>query len=284
MVTKVLIRSFIVNTFLSIFKIISGFISNSGALIADGIHSLSDTITDVFSILGNKLSLKPADEKHPMGHGKIEYITCLFIGIMVTFMGFSIIYNAILGDITIPSFFALFVSILVIIMKFLLAKYILNKGNEYDSNILIASGKESFSDVISSFVVLISIILSQFSSEFHFLAYSDKIAMIIVGFLILRIAFNILKENLSSLIGEQITDKKYIEDLEKIILENKLINKIDKLIVLKFGNNFQVICEVSMKKNIVLKKVHSVLEKIEVNLKKYDERIKYINIHVNPSE
>lgn len=282
MVTHVLIRSFIVNTFLSIIKILSGFISHSGALIADGIHSLSDTMTDIFSILGSKLSLKPADEKHPLGHGKIEYITCIFIGITVTFVGVSIIYKAFSEDVSIPSVFALFVTLFVIVLKILLAKYILKKGEEYNSNILKASGKESFSDVISSMVVFVSIILSQLGKIYPIFSYSDKIAMIIVGFLILKIAFNIFKENFSSLIGEQITDKAYMEDLKNIILKENSVKKLDKLIVLKYGNVFQVICEVSMKENIVLKKAHNVLEIIENSLKEYDNKIKYISIHINP--
>ena len=87
-VTKVLLHSFITNVVLSVIKIVSGVIGASGALIADGIHSLSDTFTDVFAIVGHKLSLKPADREHPFGHGKIEYVTCLIIGFIIMIMGF----------------------------------------------------------------------------------------------------------------------------------------------------------------------------------------------------
>jgi len=70
-------HSFITNIILALVKIISGLIGASGALIADGIHSLSDTMTDIFAILGHKLSMKPADNEHPFGHGKMEYLTLL---------------------------------------------------------------------------------------------------------------------------------------------------------------------------------------------------------------
>ena len=85
-VSKVLLKSFFTNISLSVIKIISGIIGASGALIADGIHSLSDTTTDVFAIIGHKLSTKPANREHPYGHGKIEYITCIIIGFIVMCM------------------------------------------------------------------------------------------------------------------------------------------------------------------------------------------------------
>ena len=275
-VSKVLLKSFFTNITLSIIKIISGILGASGALIADGIHSLSDTMTDVFAIIGHKLSNKPADHEHPHGHGKIEYITCIIIGFIVMFMGLTIIYEAIYHQRTTPSIYVAIISLLTIFAKLLLSKYLLKKGKEYSNNILIASGKESTSDVLSSIVVLISILISQL------FVYADMLAMIIVGILILNIAYNIFKDNFSNLLGKQVTDEEYITKLEKIIKKEKEVMRIDLLIVLKYGPSYQLNCEVGMDENMKLKEVHSILEKIESNLKKYDEKIKNITIHVNP--
>ena len=275
-VSKVLIKSFLTNICLSIIKIVSGIIGASGALIADGIHSLSDTTTDVFAIIGHKLSTKPADHEHPYGHGKIEYITCIIIGFIVMFMGFTIIYEAIFHQRTIPSLYVAIVSIITIFAKLLLSKYLLKKGEEYNNNILLASGKESTSDVLSSIVVLLSILISQL------FVYADMIAMIIVGILILNIAYNIFKDNFSNLLGKQVTDEKYISKLKEIITKEKEVIKIDLLIILKYGPSYQINCEVSMNENMKLKEVHNILEKIEKNLKESDDRIKSITIHVNP--
>ncbi len=87
-VTKTMVVSMIVNVFLSLIKIISGILGSCNSLIADGIHSISDLSTDIIAIIGNKLSLKPADNKHPYGHGKIEYLTSLIISIVILFLGF----------------------------------------------------------------------------------------------------------------------------------------------------------------------------------------------------
>lgn len=278
-VTKVLIHSFITNIILALVKIVSGIIGASGALIADGVHSLSDTLTDVFAILGHKLSMKPADKEHPFGHGKMEYITCIVIGLVIMFMGFTIIYNGIFDKPVVPNILTAIIGIIVIVAKLILSRYILNRGKKYDSNILIASGKESLTDVISSVVVLISILLSQLNGIF---VYADTVAMVIIGILILKIAFNILVENFSSLLGKQVTDCNYIKSLEEIIYKEPEVKGIDTLIILKYGPIYQLNLEVSMDENIVLKDAHDVLDKIEDNLKKHDSKIVHIIIHVSP--
>lgn len=281
-VTKVLLHSFITNVVLSVIKIVSGVIGASGALIADGIHSLSDTFTDVFAIVGHKLSLKPADREHPFGHGKIEYVTCLIIGFIIMIMGFSIIYGAIFNDPTVPDILTAIVSVIVILVKLILSRYILNRGKKYDSNILIASGKESFTDVISSVIVLVSILISQLGKINNLFVYADVIAMVIVGIFVLKIAYNILSENFSGLLGEQVTDEVYISALEKIIFEEKLVRGIDSLIVLKYGPVYQLNLEILMDADIILRDVHACLDRIEENLKKHDYKLVHIIIHVSP--
>lgn len=282
LVTRVLLKSFVTNISLSVVKIISGLIGASGALVADGLHSLSDTITDVFAIAGHKLSSKPADDKHPLGHGKIEYLTCLVIGVIVMAMGITIIYEAIYGEREIPSIYVSLVTLIVILAKLILSKYILYKGKKYNSNILIASGSESFSDVISSAIVLVSILIAQLGKINPLFIYADTVAMIIVGILVIRIAYNILRENISNLVGEQVTDSQYLGEVSKLIFSFKDVCSIDSLIILKYGPVYHINCEVSMDENRKLKDVHDILEKIESKLKRFDRKIDHIIIHVNP--
>ena len=282
LVTSVLLKSFITNVSLSVVKIVSGLIGSSGALIADGLHSFSDTLTDIFAIAGSKLSSKPADDKHPLGHGKIEYLTCLVIGVIVMAMGVMIFYEAICGKREIPSIYVSIVTLIVILAKLILSKYILYKGKKYHSNILIASGSESFSDVISSGIVFISILMAQLGKINPIFIYADTVAMIIVGILVVRIAYNILRENISNLVGEQVTDENYWNQISKLIMSFKEIMAIDSLIILKYGPVYHINCEVSMDEKMMLKDVHNILEKIEAKLKKFDDKIDHIIIHVNP--
>ena len=95
--------SVVTNSLLSIFKIIMGYIGKSSALIADGIHSFSDLLTDFFAMIGNYIAGKPADKKHPFGHGRLEYITSCGIGLVVLIIGFSLIKKSMSSSICIPS-------------------------------------------------------------------------------------------------------------------------------------------------------------------------------------
>lgn len=284
MTIKVMMISMFTNIFLAISKIVIGFIGKSHALVADGLHSFSDLITDACAMVGSSFSRKPADEKHPYGHGRLEYVTSIIISLIILILGFTIIYNSINRKIFIPSMIVVLVSIITIICKFLLATYIIKVGKKYKNNILISSGYESSTDVISSVVVLISALLMQISDKLSIFKYSDMIASLIVGILIIRIGFSVLKENISIMLGEQETDDEYLNMIKSIILENRLIKKIDSLVLLKYGPYYKLISEVCMDANEKLKDVHDALDLIEKNIKCKENRIKYITIHVSPYE
>ena len=284
MVSKIMLVSVIVNIILSIVKVIFGGIFKCSSLIADGVHSFSDLITDFISILGSKLSLKPADSKHPFGHGKIEYVTSIIISIVIISLGFLLIINSFNKEIIIPSLVVSLVSLATIVSKYILSNYIYKKGLKLKNNILIASGLESKSDVLSSIVVFISIILMQLSNYIKIFKYSNLIATIIVALFIIKTGFNILKENLSMILESQVTDKEYIENIRKIILKENDVLNIRNLYILINGPYYKLISNINMNDDITLKHAHDIIEKIEQDLKKYDNKIKYIFIHMEPSE
>jgi len=93
---KVTVISFIINCLLSTGKLVVGFFGKSGALVADGIHSLSDLITDIIVFISIKITQKPADEKHNYGHGKVEIVATVFVSVALFIAGFSIGKNGIL--------------------------------------------------------------------------------------------------------------------------------------------------------------------------------------------
>lgn len=281
-INKTMLVSAIVNTFLSIFKIIFGLIFKCSALIADGVHSFSDLTTDFISIIGNKLSLKPADKEHPFGHGKIEYITSIIIGIFIITLGFLLIINLYNKEIIVPDVIVVFVSIFTIISKYILSSFVYKRGIKHKNNILIASGIESKTDVLSSIVVLVSIILMRLSNTYEIFKYSDLIATIIIAIFIIKTGFNVLKDNLSMVLESQVTDTEYIDQIKKIILKEKEIVNIRNLYILINGPYYKLISDVLMQYDISLKHAHDVIEQVEINLKEFDSKIKYIFIHMEP--
>lgn len=280
-ITKTMFISMIVNILLSFFKIITGIIGKSGAIIADGFHSFSDLITDIFAIIGGKLANKPADLNHPYGHGKIEYITSILISIMILILGCTIISKAFINRIIIPTNIVIIVTIITIILKLLLSNYIIKCGKKNNSNILISSGLESRTDVISSIIVLISSLLANLSNKIQIFKYADKVAIMIVGILILKTGLSLLKENVSNILGESEVNTELSKKINDIILEFKKVKKIDKIAIIKYGSYYKLISDIGMNGNMKLKDVHDILERIEEKLKK-ETSIKFITIHVNP--
>lgn len=283
-ISSIMLVSFITNLCLSIIKIITGLIFTSSALIADGIHSFSDLVTDVVAIIGDHISRKPADSKHPFGHGKLEYLTSLAIGIIILFLGFSVISGSFSREIVIPSLLVSIVSFFTIITKFILSGFLISKGKKLKNSILVASGKESSTDCLSSIVVLISSILMQFSGKIEFLKYADMVATIIVGIFVVKVGFDILKNNVSILIGECETDDEVLDNLKNNIMKEEYVKKIDNLYLFKYGSYYKLIFEVTIDGNLSFKKAHNLMHILENKIKEDNSKIKYITVHANPDE
>ena len=279
-VTGVLIVSLVVNIFLSLFKIIMGIIFLSSSLIADGMHSFSDLITDIVGIIGAVFSKKPPDEKHPFGHGKIEYLISIFIGIVIIILSITIIFCSLKREVVVPNIIVILVSIIVIIIKFFLAHFLVRKGRELKSNILVSSGKESSTDVISSIVVLVSSVLMQL--DVNFFKYSDIIASIIVGIFIFKVGFDILKENISNILGEVETNLEYLQLLKDSLLKNFDIKKIDNIKVLKYGPNNKLILSVFVLPDMTVFDTNLLGKDVENFLKENFKKINYVCINFLP--
>lgn len=283
-VSSVMMSSVLTNIFLATIKVITGIIFSSGALISDGIHSFSDLVTDVVAIVGNYLARKPADKEHPYGHGKIEYLTSLIIGIVIIVVGFEVIYNSFKREIVVPSILVAVISLMTIIAKILLSNYIIRQGKKMNNNILVASGEESRMDVISSIVVLISALLMQLGSISKIFEYSDLVASVIVGIFILHTGLNILRDNVSVVLGQQETDRNYLNKIKKMIRKTDGVLGIKSLIIMKFGHKSSLTLTILMDGQTTIEEAHKIADLIEDKIRSYSEKIEFINIHIEPAK
>lgn len=284
---QAMIKSFIVNIFLVILKLISGFIFTSFALIADGIHSTSDLLSDVFVLLGIRHSVKPADEDHPFGHGKFEYVLSLFLGLSITLIAYNLGKNVIdnFNEVSdIPSYLSLIVILLVVFVKLYLARYLMKKGEEIDSEIIRASGKESLSDVVSSAVVFVGVICV-FAGEYFgidFLLRGDKIASIIIALFIVRIGIMIIYSSIQSLQGKSVKDEICL-DYRNMIKAVKGVLDVDKIDMISYGPYYQAIVEIKVSSNITVKEGHAIAHNVHNRLME-NEKICHVSVHVNPED
>jgi len=283
-ITKYMVISFIANFFLSVLKIVFGLLTNTKSLIADGIHSFSDLTTDVVAIIGNKLSKKPADDGHPKGHGKIEYITSLIISCFIITLGISILKNSFSKNLVIPNIYLIIIVIITIIIKFFLSTFLIRKGKKLNNIILISSGRESYTDVFSSILVLLVIILSQFYDKIPILKYSDIAGSIIISILIFIMGIRLLLKSLSLLIGEREMSEEKQKQIEAIILNRKEKFVLDECVIYKLGSYYEVFLTILVDPTKTIKEGHDLMDNIENDLLGSDLNIEYVTIHIEPSK
>lgn len=204
---QVIIRTSIIgiitNVFLSLFKAFVGFLSNSIAIVLDAVNNLSDALSSVITIIGTKLSNKPADKKHPYGYGRIEYLSTTIIAVIVLYAGITSfvesikkIINPETPEYSIPSIIIVAVAVVV---KLLLGHYFKKVGKSVHSDSLIDSGQDASMDAIISASTVVAAILFTFT-KISLEAYLG----VIISIFIIKSGIEMLNNTLSQILGERI--------------------------------------------------------------------------------
>lgn len=274
------ILGLIINLSLFFMKIIIGFFANSISIISDSINNLSDSITSIVTIYGSKISAKPADDDHPYGHGRSEYISTMIIGVIVFIIGFELFINSfsnILNPNDINSnVFTITILILSILLKIYMFSYN-RKIYKISNSILNKSvSQDALNDVMATSLVLISIVLSYFSN-----INIDGYVGLIISIIIIKTSIEIFIEIADILMGKQI-DENIISKLKKIVLDGKYIKGIHKIEIHEYGQGRLFgSCHVDAPANIDVFSMHSIVNDIE---KKVKENLNIdITIHVDPN-
>jgi cation diffusion facilitator family transporter len=148
------------NVFLAAFKATVGTLASSVAIVMDAVNNLSDTLSSVITIIGTKLSQRPADRKHPFGFGRIEYFSAIIISVIVITAGATSLFESVkkVFNPTEPSYttVTLIVIVVAIAVKLLLGQYVKRKGEQLKSDALIASGSDALFDAIITLATLVS--------------------------------------------------------------------------------------------------------------------------------
>lgn len=275
-----LIYSMVNNLVISLLKIVGGLTMNLGSLVADGMHTFSDFITDIVCLIGSKISKKKPTKYHPFGFGKIEYLTNLFIGILLFLLGLYIIISAFFEKATIPPVSIIILLVIALILKVIVIIVMHKVGKKINSQLLIVSVEESKADLYSSLGVIIIVILLQFSNEYEFLKYSDLIGSILIGILVLKTALTIIIDNSLSVIGEIEQNKEILNKIEEQLKEYKKIEK-SKIELIKYGPYYKLQLTLELDSKMTLRQVTNLERKIKKNIIRHRSlKIKYVTIYV----
>ena len=285
---KVTIVGALANVTLLIFKFVAGIISNSAAMIADAVHSLSDFITDVVVIVFVKISSKPQDKSHDYGHGKFETLATLIIGIALLFIGLMILYNGVsatyrciwLGEeLHRPGMIAFWAAIFSIILKEAVYQYTIFKGKNLNSQAVIANAWHHRSDAFSSIGTAVGIGGAIFLGDKWVVL--DPIAAIVVSVFIINVSLKIIIKSINELLEKSLPDE--IEnEIIKVAESFDMVKDVHDLRTRRIGNNIAIEMHLLMDGNLSLQCTHNTTELIESELrKKYGEHT-HIAIHVEP--
>ena len=273
------ITGIIVNLILALSKYFAGILSGSISVTADAINNLSDAGSSIISLIGGKLSAKPADKGHPYGHGRVEYISALAVYFVVLLMGIELFRSSvdkIINPVPVKfNWVSLIILIVSILAKLWLGLFNRTLGKKINSSPMMAVMKDSFSDCLATGVALIAIIISAFSD----VSVDGYLGVIVAGFIFLA-GFNILKETMADLLGKP-ADREFTEEIEKKILSYDKIVGVHDLIIHDYGPGRKFAsahAEVSSLDDIM--DVHDVIDLAERDI--LNEYGLIISIHTDP--
>lgn len=279
-IQNILLLILILNILVAVSKIIMGRITRSGAISADGFASLADGLSNIIAIIGVYLASKPEDEDHQYGHGKIEIITGLIIGLFLVYAGFNVILEAI-GKIKDPvevsiSPLSLIVMLFTLGVNIIVAYYEYKKGNELNSPILIADSLHTRSDIFVTVGVIVTIVLIRLGMS----PILDSVASFAVSVMIFYTAYNIFIENINILIDVKIVDSKEVKSL--IMKEYPGVKEMHKIRSRGTKNNVFMDMHVQVDPNMTVEESHKLMHDIERTIQTKIEKKSHVIIHIEP--
>ena len=234
-IVKTSVIGIITNILLVGFKMFVGLMSNSIAVILDAVNNLSDALSSVVTIIGAKLGAKKPDKKHPLGHGRIEYLSSMIVAALVLYAGITSFVESIKkikspeeADYSVVSIVIISVAIIV---KLFLGLYVKRQGKNVNSGALIASGSDALFDAVLSSSVLASAIIYLIFG----ISLEAYVGVIISGFII-KAGIEIMIETLNDIIGKR-EDPEMIKELKRIICEEEAVRGAYDITLFDYGPN-----------------------------------------------
>ncbi len=275
--------SVFVNIVLTITQVVAGIFSHSQSLIADGVHSLSDLISDFLVLIASHHSKTPADDDHPYGHGRIETAASLVLGAILVLTGIGIMYGAAIkleniGNLPPVTSLALWTAGLALIAKEGLFRYMLHVGEQLRSPMLIANAWHARSDAASSLVVAIGIAANMMG-----FIYADALAAIVVGFMIVRMGFVFVWEAFQELIDAGLSFEE-VASIRQTLMDTQGVENVHELRTRKMAHRVLVDAHILVDSKISVSEGHSIAERARKRVIDSHESVNDVLVHVDTED
>ena len=271
------------NLVLTLAQIVIGVIGNSQALVADGMHTLSDLITDFMVLFALKFGRKAADAEHPYGHGRIETAVTMLLGAILTAVAVGITLRAGMrlgaaeAFIT-PAVATLWVAVVTLFAKEALFHYTMRVAVRYDSNMLRANAWHHRSDAISSLIVVVGIGGSLFG-----FVYLDSVAAIVVAFMVAKVGVDLTWQALRELVDTALAQED-IEAIRRTILTTGGVKALHLLRTRRVGGRALVDVHIIVDERLSVSEGHQISETVRARLVNEITRVADAMVHIDTEE
>ena len=261
-IVKTSIIGIVTNIILVIFKMLVGFFTNSIAVILDAVNNLSDVLSSVITIIGTRLAGKDPDKKHPLGHGRTEYLTAMIVSALVLYAGLISLRESI-KKIIHPepaeyNTISLVIIFVAVIVKVVLGTYVKKKGESVNSNSLIASGEDARFDGIISFSVFVTALIYIFTN-----ISLEAYVGVIISIFIIRSGVMLMKESIDDIVGHR-PDAEVTKSIKKLISEEKDVRGAYDVIIYDFGpDKLYASCHIEVPDTMNIAELDRLTRKIE---------------------
>lgn len=255
------------NIILFAVKLLIGFISNSVSVMADAFNNLSDAASSIISFVGARMAGKPADEEHPFGHGRIEYISAFIVAFLVLLVGVSLFKSSVAKIFTPEDMTFSYISVIILLISVLgklwLSAFNTKLGKRINSQVMLATAADARGDVLATSATILSLLLySLFSIN------CDGFIGVIVSVFVLKAGYEIAKDTLQPIIGEAIDPEMY-ERISEFVRKYEGVVGSHDLIVNNYGpSNSIASIHVELPNTMTLDEAHCLLDKIENDAKR----------------
>ncbi len=280
---QITVAGFAINFLLAGFKFAVGFLGRSQAVMADGVHSLSDMVTDLFILIGIKFWSAPADECHPYGHQRIETITTVGIASLLAFAAAGLGWRAVhqLADPVCPPLSYVFIAPLIsIIVKEILFRRTREVGRRIHSPAVMANAWHHRSDVISSIPPLVAVVAAAINPKWAFL---DAVGALIVALLILRVAWKIAAPALAEL-TERGASPKELQIIEALACDVSGVCSVHKIRTRRLGAGLFIDLHVVVDGDLTVRASHEIASAMQKALIDNGPAVADVTVHIEPDD
>ncbi len=264
-IIKTSIIGIVVNLFLTVFKAVTGLLANSIAIILDAVNNLSDALSSVITIVGTKLASKKPDKKHPLGHGRIEYLSAMLVAAIILYAGITSLIESIKKIINPEKAEYTAVSIIILIVavitKVILGTYVKKKGKEVNSGSLAASGQDALFDAVISISVLLSAVVYMI-----FDVSLEAYVGVIISAVIIKAGIEMMSETVSDILGRR-PDPEMTAEIKRLINEEPEVRGTYDLFINNYGpDRNYASCHVELRDDMTVDEVDNLTRRIQARV------------------